>query len=143
MAIMLVLVVVVGRVLFDVHLQVSGIPTLIVTLVVGAAAFCSLGLALTAIIPSVDAAPAVTNAIALPLYFVSDVFLPPGQAPGWIETIGNIFPIKHLNNALFTSFDPFTDGVEWPWDHWLVIALWGVLGAAVASRKFLWSPWGS
>lgn len=142
MAVMLVLVVAIGRVLFDVRLQISGIPMLLITLVVGAAGFCSLGLALTAIIPSVDAAPAITNAIALPLYFVSDVFLPPGQAPGWVETVGNLFPIKHLNSALFTSFDPFNDGAV-PWNHWLVIALWGLAGALFASRKFRWSPWGS
>lgn len=143
MAVMFVLVIVIGRLLFDVRLQFSALPTLLITLLIGAAAFCSLGLALTAFIPSVDAAPAITNAIALPLYFVSDIFLPPGQAPGWVETVGNLFPIKHLNSALFTAFDPFDDSIPVPWDHWAVMAGWGLVGGILASRKFRWSPWGS
>jgi ABC-2 type transport system permease protein len=42
-----------------------------VMLVVGAAAFCALGLAVTAVIPNADASAAIVNATILPLLFLS------------------------------------------------------------------------
>ena len=62
---MTVLITVVGRLLFGVTLNGSGIPSLIITVLVGAMSFAVMGLALTAIIPSEEAAPAVTNALML------------------------------------------------------------------------------
>lgn len=139
-AIMTVVIVIVGRVLFGVSLNVAGIPSLLLTVAIGAASFAMIGLALTTIIPSEDASPAVTNAIMLPLYFISDVFIPAGQAPGWVEFVGNLFPVRHLNLALQDSFDPFFEGTPWPWNHWLVIAAWGLFAAAVTLRWFRWTP---
>ena len=54
---MVVLVAVIGRLVYDVSLPGETIPAVLVTLAVGAFAFCCLGFALTAIIPSEDAAP--------------------------------------------------------------------------------------
>jgi len=76
----------------------------------------------------------------LPLYFVSGVFIPDSQVPGWVSTVGNIFPVAHLNQALQGSFDPFVDGTPWPTDHWLVLALWGGFSAVIAIRYFRWTP---
>ncbi|MEM9564059.1 MAG: ABC transporter permease [Actinomycetota bacterium] len=137
---MTVIIVVVGRVLFDVSLFARGVPSLLITLLIGAMSFAAIGLALTAIIPSEDAAPAVTNAIMLPLYFISDVFIPSDQVPGWISTVAGIFPILHLSNALQESFDPFVDGTPFPWRNWLVIAAWGVGALVVTLRFFRWTP---
>src|SRR5215207_7391363 len=73
---MVILVAVIGKLVYDVSLPDQTIPAVLVTLAVGAAAFSCLGFALTTIIPSEDAAPAVTNALLLPLYFISGVFIP-------------------------------------------------------------------
>ena len=51
------------------------------TLFVGAGAFCALGIAYTRLIPSEEAAPAMTNAVVLPLYFISGVFVPVSELP--------------------------------------------------------------
>lgn len=136
---MTVIIVVVGRILFGVSLNASGVPSLLITLAVGAASFSMIGLALTTIIPSEDAAPAVTNAVFLPLYFISDVFIA-GDTPDWVQFVGNLFPVRHLSHALQDSFDPFFDGTPFPWDHWLVIAAWGAAGAVVTLRGFRWTP---
>jgi ABC-2 type transport system permease protein len=138
-AFMTVLVVGIGALVFDVSVVIAGIPPLVVTLVVGASAFNALGLALTAAIPSEEAAPAVTNAVVLPLYFISDVFIV-GDKPEVLERIASVFPIQHLAAALGESFDPFADGVEWPWQHWLVLGLWGIGGVLVTLRTFRWTP---
>ncbi len=44
-----------------------------------AATLCSLGVAITALIPNQDAAPAVVNIIAFPLLFLSGLFFPVGK----------------------------------------------------------------
>ena len=75
-------------------------------LVVGAAAFCALGLAITAVIPNADAAPAaIVNAIILPLLFLSGIFIPLGNnTPAWILWIGRIFPVKHFADGMQAGF---------------------------------------
>jgi len=139
-AVMTVIISAIGRVLYGVQLQWETLPNLVISLVLGAMAFAALGLAMTSIISSEDAAPAVTNAIMLPLYFISGVFVPDTQVPDWVSTVGNLFPVAHLNQALQESFDPFAVGAAWPWNHWLVLAAWGVFGALVTLRTFRWTP---
>ncbi|MGH1489944.1 MAG: ABC transporter permease [Acidimicrobiales bacterium] len=139
-ALMTVIIIVVGRILFGVSVNAAGVPSLLISVAIGAASFAMIGLGLSAIIPSEDAAPAVTNAIMLPLYFISDVFIPSGQAPGWVQAVGNLFPVRHLNLALQDSFNPFYEGTPWPWNHWLVIAGWGLFAAAATLRWFRWTP---
>lgn len=140
-AFMAVLVVAAGRLLFGVSFQRETTAVFVVSIVLGAMAFAALGLAVTAIIPSQDAAPAVTNMLALPLYFISDVFiLIDDNTPAVIRWIGDIFPVKHLARALQPSFDPFLASVQVPWTHWMVIAAWGIFGVMVAATKFQWSP---
>jgi len=136
---MTVLVVAIGWIVFDVSVVGVGVGSLALTVLIGAAAMSALGLALTAIIPSESAAPAVTNAIVLPLYFISDVFIV-GDKPAVLETIANLFPIQHLAAALQESFDPFVTSAPWPVDHWLVIGAWGLAGGLIALATFRWTP---
>jgi ABC-2 type transport system permease protein len=138
--VMTVIITIIGRLIFGVSLGPLGVPALVVSLLVGAVSFACMGLALTAIIPSEDAAPAVTNAIMLPLYFISDIFVVGDGVPDWIQFVGNLFPVRHLSLALQESFDPFLESTAWPWDHWLVIAGWGAVSAVVAVTRFRWTP---
>ncbi len=138
--VMTVLVTAIGWLVFGVSLDAAGVPALVVSVLVGAVSFAALGLALTTIIPSEDAAPAITNALMLPLYFISDIFIAGDGVPEWIETVGNLFPIRHLSHALQESYDPFLTSTPWPWDHWLVIAAWGVFGGVIAITRFRWTP---
>ena len=137
--IMTVLIVAIGRVLFQVSLNTNGIPSLLITVLIGAFSFSAIGLALTTITPSEDAAPAVTNAIFLPLYFISDVFIV-SEEETFLQRVGNLFPVKHLSNALQESFDPFAEAAPWPWEHWLVIAAWGIVCAVITLKTFRWTP---
>ena len=138
--VMAVIVIGVGRILFGVSVVAVGVVPMLISILLGAAAFSSLGLALTAIIPSEDAAPAVTNAIALPLYFISDIFIVSESGLGWITDVANFFPVIHLGKALSESFNPFVTETPWPWKHWLVIAGWGLFGLLVTRFKFRWTP---
>lgn len=138
--VMTIIIATVGRVLYGVEVQFETLPSLLISLFLGAMAFSAIGLALTSVIPSEDAAPAVTNAIFLPLYFVSGVFIPDTEVPDWVSTVGNLFPVSHLNQALQESFNPFATGSAWPWNHWLVLAGWGLVCAVVTLKTFRWTP---
>lgn len=133
------LLITIGQVLFDVSIRSEGIISLVLTLLIGAAALSALGMALTVIIPSVQAAPAITNFIVLPLYFISDVFIV-GDKPAALEKVAALFPIQHLAAALGESFDPQATGIPWPWEHWLVLTGWGTVGVVVALLSFRWVP---
>lgn len=140
-AVLLVAIVTIaGALLYDVDVPGETFGAFVLTVVVGAAAFCALGLALTVAIPNADAAPAVTNGTILPLLFISDVFIPLQDPPGWLDFLGDLFPVKHFSEALQASYNPYTDGAGFEWGHLAVVAAWGIAGALVAVRFFTWEP---
>jgi ABC-2 type transport system permease protein len=57
------------------------IPAIVLTIAVGAIAFCALGYALVSAINSADSAQPVVQAILLPLYFISGIFVPAHLIP--------------------------------------------------------------
>lgn len=112
----------------------------IVTVLVGAASFAALALALTSVIPNADAAPAIVNATILPLLFVSGVFIPIGtNAPRWVDILGRVFPVRHLVEAYLGAYygKPF---FVFSWRDVGVVALWGIAGLLFATRRFSWEP---
>jgi ABC-2 type transport system permease protein len=137
---MVVLVAVLGRLLYSVSIPTTKLPAVLVTLAVGAFAFCCLGFALTAAIPSDDAAPAVTNATVLPLYFLSGVFIPESEIPSGVLHFAAIFPVRHFFEAFFTAWDPNTAGSGFELGNLAIVAAWGVFGLLIALRFFRWEP---
>ncbi len=137
---MVVIVTLLGRVLYGVEVPTETIPALLVTLIVGTFAFCSLGLALSIAIPSEQAAPPITNFTVLPLYFLSGVFVPESEIPDGVLTFASLFPIRPFFQAFLTAYDPLTQGAGFDWGHLAVVAAWGVAGILVAMRFFRWSP---
>ena len=140
MILLVAITTVAGALFYDVQVPDNTMPAVLLTLLVGAASFCALGLAITAAIPNADAAPAVVNATILPLYFVSDVFIRIEDPPGWLELIQTVTPVKHLQEAFFTAYNPFIRGTGIEWDELAVVAAWGVAGLILAARFFTWEP---
>lgn len=132
----------VGRVAFGVSLPGRTLPGFLTALVLGAASFACLGIAVTALIPSSNAASPITNAIVIPLYFISGVFFASESIPPLMSRIADVFPVKHLAEALFTAFDPATHGLGLALGDLAVVAAWGAAGAVVAARTFRWTPRG-
>jgi ABC-2 type transport system permease protein len=109
----------------------------LVVLAVGAASFCALGFAVTAIIPNADAAAPIVNATILPLLFVSGIFIPIGDnAPAWLTWTARIFPVRHFADGISAGFV----GTTFHWTDVLVVAAWGVAGLLLAMRFFSWEP---
>ncbi|MGH9226504.1 MAG: ABC transporter permease [Acidimicrobiales bacterium] len=131
-----------GWVVYDVSVPTNTLPGLLVTLVLGTVVGCALGFAFTAIIPSANSAPAVTNAIVLPLYFFSGIFVPDDTLPDSMKTIGSLFPVRHLFQAFLFAFDPATKGTGIAVGHLAVVAAWGIAAGLVGVRYFRWTPRG-
>jgi ABC-2 type transport system permease protein len=138
--IMVVVVTAIGRVLYGVEVPGSTLLAVVVTLAVGAAAFACMGFALTVAIPTEDAAPAITNAIALPLYFLSGIFIPETEIPNGVLHVADAFPVRHFFEALFAAFDPQTSGAGFELGHLAVVAAWGAAGLTAAVLAFRWTP---
>jgi ABC-2 type transport system permease protein len=135
---MLVLLAAIGRIAYGVSIPWDRLPAIVLTLVVGAAAFCCLGIALTAAIPSQDAAAPIVNALLLPLYFLSGVFIPDDQLPSGVVHFADIFPIRHFFEAFFDAYVPGDAAVSW--GNLALVAIWGVVGLLLAVRYFRWTP---
>ena len=136
---MLVLLAAIGGALYGVSVPWGRLPAILLTLVIGAASFCCLGIALTALIPSQDAAAAIVNALLLPLYFLSGVFIPEDQLPSGVISFADLFPVRHFFDAFFDAYVP-AGGSAVSWDNLAVVALWGIAGLLLAIRFFRWTP---
>jgi ABC-2 type transport system permease protein len=137
-ALLVVVLVAIGRVVYGVSIPTTTIGGALLALLVGAFAFSALGFALTGAIRSENAAAPITNAIILPLYFISGVFIPDQQIPAGVRSAAGAFPVKRLYEAFLTAFDPTTTGAGIKWVSLGVVAAWGVAGALVAVLTFRW-----
>lgn len=128
-----------GATFYGATLPTSTLPAFALTVLVGAAVFSILGVAMTAVIPNADAAPAVVNGSIFPLLFISDVFIPLVNPPQWLDIAGKIFPVRHFADSMINSFFQLS-GSGLRTNDLLVMGLWGVAGAFVALRFFKWEP---
>ena len=135
-----VLMIMVGVVFYDVEIDPARMPAALLTLVVGVMSFSALGIALGSVVPNANAAPAAANAFILPLAFVSGVFIPIDDAPGWLATVGGVFPLRPFALAVQDAFHPLVQPPALYPDRLAVVAAWGVAGAVVSALCFKWSP---
>lgn len=110
---------------------------LAIDIVVGVACFSALGLAVSAFIPNADAAPAVTNAVLLPLTFISGTFFPINPDSVFSQ-IANVFPIRHFIFTTFAAFDPHASADGFVGRDLAVMAAWGLFGLLFTVRRFRW-----
>lgn len=136
--ILVVIVMTAGTLLFDVDLPTGDMGRLIAAILIGAAAFSALGLAITSVVPNADAAPAIVNFSILPLLFISGVFIDTRDAPEWLRKVADLFPVAHFNEAMMSTFSP--ELFSWELSDLVVVASWGIAGLLLAVRFFSWEP---
>jgi ABC-2 type transport system permease protein len=127
-----------GRAFYSADIPTGAtLARMLIMLVVGAAAFCALGLAISSVIPNADASLPIVNAVILPLLFLSGVFIPLGNnPPAWMAWVGRVFPVKHFLAGMQAGFL----GSPFHWTDVLVVAAWGLAGLLFAIRYFRWEP---
>ncbi len=106
-----------------------------VTLVLGAASFCALGVAVASLIRNAEAAPSVVQLVLFPLVFVSGTYMPIHSDV--LNRIADALPVRPFNEALLGSF---AQHIGFDWSNLGVLLAWGVVGAFVAIRRFRWDP---
>ena len=139
LAVMTVLLLI-GRFGYGVHLPTHTLPGVVFVAVVGATGFVCLGYAFTTVIKNEDAAQPMVQAIMLPLYFISGVFIPNISLPTWLSDVAKVFPVQHLADGLHHAFAPATHGAGIVWSDIGILVLWGVVGLGVALWRFTWTP---
>jgi ABC-2 type transport system permease protein len=134
------LVALVARLAYGVSLPSTTLGALVLTLVLGTAAFCALAFAAAVILPSANFAAAVTMTSTLVLYFLSGLFAREDNIPDTMRTAAGLFPVKPLFEALLVAYDPATTGTGFFWRDLAVLAAWGIAGLVLGLRFFRWSP---
>lgn len=129
-----------GVFVYGVHIRVETLPGLLVSLVVGSICLTALGLAITTVIPNAEAAAAIVNLIALPITFISGIWFVLDGAPGWLDTIASVFPVRPLVHSLQHAFHPATTGSGLVPGDLAVLGAWTVVGIVVTLRWFRWEP---
>jgi ABC-2 type transport system permease protein len=127
-----------GGIAFGALPRVEAVPQLLLILALGIACFAALGVAISAVIPTADAAGAITNGTYLPLAMVSGMFSASLQLPGALDTIIGAFPLKALADGLRSAYDPAAHGL--PVADAVVLLVWTIAGMAAARRFFRWDP---
>lgn len=112
--------------------------------VLGTAAMALCGLAYTALIPSASAAPAIVTPPFLVLQFISGVFFPFNQLPGWMQNAAGIFPLKWLTQGFRYVFLPEDFKVVEQGGQWnlptiaIALALWVCVAGFLTMATFKW-----
>src|SRR5919197_3270860 len=130
------LTIVAGVLLGAVRVDPGAVVGLVAVLVVGAVAWASLGTALSAFIPSAEAALPILAVTYLPVLALSGSF---GalSVPGWLSTVVDYVPAAPLIDAAARALQGATPLTA----HDLLVPLaWAVVGFVVAQRRFRWEP---
>jgi ABC-2 type transport system permease protein len=138
---MTVLVLVIARLGYNVHLRSATLAGFLVSLVLGSACFTTLGIGIVRYIRNADAAPAVLNVAILPLTFISGIWFTTDNQPAWLRHIAEVFPVHALADALQYAFNPHTTGSGIKGSDVLTLAIWLVVGVVLMIR-FLRHPLG-
>ena len=136
------LVIVLGRVVYNVPLPLGHVLAATVTVILGTFTCCALGCLFTIAIRKATAATPMLFAVTLTLFFLSGNFFSTDQAPAALRDIAEVFPVRHFLGAMITAFNPNTGGMGFAWPDLAIIAVWGLAGAALATRTFRWTPVG-
>lgn len=68
--------------------------------VLGILAFFAIGMLVGAFCKTEEAATAAANIVVLPMAFLSGTFFPIDQAPPWLRSVSNVFPLRHMNDGI-------------------------------------------
>lgn len=110
----------------------------------GTTAGTVLGLAYSSVPRSAGSAAAVVSPVVIVLQFVSGVFFVFTDLPGWMQTVGSLFPLRWLAQGMRSvflpaSFETAEAGGSWELPQTaLILTAWTVVGLVLCLRTFRW-----
>lgn len=117
----------------------GGIPTLVLAVIFGSAAFAGLAYALSTLVDSADSAQPMIQLIMFPLFFISGIWVPTSQLPSWLNDLASVFPVEHVADLVHRAYVGVVPTGPVLLDI-AILAAWAVAGAWVAARRFQWYP---
>lgn len=126
----------VGMALFGLNLS-GGWWLALPIFLLGVIAFFAVGLVVGAFCKTEEAASGVGNAIVVPMSFLSGVFFPLDQAPGWMVAVSDFMPLKYMNEGI-TAFLVRGEGAGALVEPSLVLIAFSAVMVLIASRLFKW-----
>lgn len=75
-------------------------PMMIPVLLCGTLSFLSIGLLAGSVSRTEEGAVGLANFVVLPMAFLSGSFFPLDGAPGWLQVLSHLLPLRHLNDAM-------------------------------------------
>ncbi|MFB6255803.1 MAG: ABC transporter permease, partial [Haloplanus sp.] len=87
----------------------SGLLVLVPLVVAGVALFCGLGSIIGRVADSQDGVIAASNAVAFPVWVLSETFVPPSMLPVWFRSVTAFSPLTYFSRgvrAAATGSDP-------------------------------------
>jgi ABC-2 type transport system permease protein len=125
---------------YGVDFRAGAVGEMILYIVLGTFTMCTLGIALSCVTTSTEAASAIAPFSVVILSFISGVFIPVDELPDWLVEIGKIFPLAHLASGLQRALVPAVAGSGISGANVAILAAWGVAGLVVGSRGYRWEP---
>lgn len=128
-----------GVLLYGTHLTGSGALGALVAFILGALAWAATATALTALIPTVEAASPTLMLTYFPVIIISGIF---GviREPHWLSAIASYLPAQPLVQAVGSALGHTAGHPLLPARDLVVLAAWAVAGLAVALATFRWEP---
>jgi ABC-2 type transport system permease protein len=128
-----------GVLLYNIHLTVSGAAAALVAFVLGSLAWAAIATAITAVIPTLDAAAPTFLVTYFPVIIISGVFGAISE-PHWLSTAATYLPAQPLAQAVGDALG-HTAGQSWfPGRDLAVLGAWAIAGIALAAATFRWEP---
>jgi ABC-2 type transport system permease protein len=130
-----------GAAAYGVNVRASTLPAVILALILGTAAFTTLGIGIVRFMPNAEAAPAIVNLAVLPLSFISGIWFVTDGMPQFLQSVAKAFPIRPLADLMQHAFDPRTTGSGIVGHDVQTLLIWCVIGVFLMIR-FLRKPQG-
>lgn len=127
----------VGVMLFGIDMKINFLMLSIVVLL-SASAFLGVGLVLAVFSPSVDAFNGLVNVVQLPFIVLGGVFFSISTFPDWLQSVAQVIPMIHVNNALQQVFFENLNSISLVSVEILVLLTWIVLTFTIGWKKFQW-----
>lgn len=136
------IMIVVGVTFYGLEIDAAKLPAAAVAFLLGAAVFAALGIAVSGLVRGMQTAPAVANAIVLPMAFISNTFIPleSSSTPAWMDVLGKVLPLRPFVESMQAAFNPTVDAPGFHGGNLGRLVLWGAAGLIVAIRYFKWEP---
>lgn len=106
---------------------------------VGTLAFLSIGLLAGSVAKTEEAAVGLANVIVLPMAFLSGSFFSLAGAPGWLQGVSRVLPLRYLNEAMLDTMVRGRGPSSVVLPVLVLLAFTAVL-TAVSARLFRWEP---